>query len=248
MDKKIFLLLLVISLVFVSCSSSSSLSAAEDTFLAYINNSGLPYRNESFHLSYSDDVFNTYLLTVELRESKGSDWTEYETEIECSKLGNDWQCENIFRFTLSQRTLQKTETSLSTQTQEIVDAQNSITVQFLDAEVREKDIVFQFNVTNTDTKNHKLVVQFMFDYICGNEKYTGVSPYIGSGGIESSKIFTIDSGTTITRTEYLDYFGGYSLERHKINKDCQNMRIENFRVGSNCFSCGGNDPFIFLDD
>jgi hypothetical protein len=71
-------------------------AAAKVNFLEWAVNIRTPYRNENFQTINNDGTLSTVRITVELN-IKG-EWTEKQTEIQCEKVEDNWQCEPSIQF------------------------------------------------------------------------------------------------------------------------------------------------------
>ena len=93
-------ILAVMLLLVAFCASCSSLdgpeAAARINFLEWAGNIRTPYRHENFQTINNDGTLATVLITVELK-IKG-EWREKQTEIQCKKVDNDWQCGRSMQF------------------------------------------------------------------------------------------------------------------------------------------------------
>ena len=71
-------------------------AAAKISFSEWEVNIRAPSRNESFQTINNDGTLSTVLITVELK-MKG-EWIEKEIEVQCEKIGDDWQCDRSMQF------------------------------------------------------------------------------------------------------------------------------------------------------
>jgi hypothetical protein len=71
-------------------------AAAKINFSEWAVNIRVPYRNETFQTIKDDGTLSTVHITVELK-IKG-EWIEKQTEIQCEKVDNDWQCGRAMQF------------------------------------------------------------------------------------------------------------------------------------------------------
>jgi hypothetical protein len=71
-------------------------ATAKNNFSEWAVNIRAPYRNESFQTINNDGIFATVLITVDLK-IKG-EWKEKQTEIQCEKVDEDWQCDRSIQF------------------------------------------------------------------------------------------------------------------------------------------------------
>jgi len=71
-------------------------AAARNSFSEWAVNIRAPYRHETFETIKNDGVLATVLITVDLK-IKG-EWTEKQTEIQCEKVDDDWQCGRGMQF------------------------------------------------------------------------------------------------------------------------------------------------------
>ncbi len=71
-------------------------AAAKRNFSEWAVNIRSPYRNENFQTTHNDSTFATVLITVDLK-IKG-EWKEKQTEIQCEKVDEDWQCDRSMQF------------------------------------------------------------------------------------------------------------------------------------------------------
>lgn len=71
-------------------------AAAKRNFSEWAVNIRSPYKNENFQTTHNDGTFATVLITVDLK-IKG-EWKEKQTEIQCKKVDEDWQCDRSMQF------------------------------------------------------------------------------------------------------------------------------------------------------
>ena len=71
-------------------------AAAKNNFSEWAVNIRTPYRNENFQTINNDGTLATVLITVDLK-IKG-EWREKQTEIQCKKVDDDWQCARSMQF------------------------------------------------------------------------------------------------------------------------------------------------------
>jgi hypothetical protein len=71
-------------------------AAAKISFLEWAGNIRVPYRNENFQTINNDGTLATVLITVDLKIE--GEWQEKQTEIQCEKVDNDWQCYRSMQF------------------------------------------------------------------------------------------------------------------------------------------------------
>ncbi|HET7142965.1 MAG TPA: hypothetical protein VFI68_02995 [Anaerolineales bacterium] len=71
-------------------------AAAKNNFSEWAVNIRTPYRNENFQTINNDGTLATVLITVDLN-IKG-EWKGKQTEIQCEKVDNDWQCDRAMQF------------------------------------------------------------------------------------------------------------------------------------------------------
>jgi hypothetical protein len=71
-------------------------AAAKINFAEWAGNIRTPYRNENFQTINNDGTLATVLIRVDLK-IKG-EWKEKQTEIQCEKVDNDWQCDRSMQF------------------------------------------------------------------------------------------------------------------------------------------------------
>jgi hypothetical protein len=93
--------IIAVSLLLVTFSTQCSTmdgpeAAAKNNFSEWAVNIRAPYRNENFQTINNDGTLATVLITVDLN-IKG-EWKEKQTEIQCKKVDNDWQCDRLMQF------------------------------------------------------------------------------------------------------------------------------------------------------
>lgn len=71
-------------------------AAARNSFSEWAVNIRVPCRHENFETINNDGSSATVLITVDLK-IKG-EWTEKQTEIQCEKVDDDWQCGRGMKF------------------------------------------------------------------------------------------------------------------------------------------------------
>jgi hypothetical protein len=93
-------ILAVILLVVMFSASCLSLdgpeAAARINFMEWAGNIRTPYRHETFQTISNDGALATVRITVELVIQ--SEWEEKQAEIQCEKVGDDWQCSRSMQF------------------------------------------------------------------------------------------------------------------------------------------------------
>lgn len=93
--------IVAVTLLLMTCSTRCSTmdgpeAAARINFLEWAGNIRTPYRNENFQTSNNDGTLSTVRITVELKIE--GEWKEKQTEIQCEKADNSWQCDRSFQF------------------------------------------------------------------------------------------------------------------------------------------------------
>lgn len=71
-----------------------------------------PYRNPQFSIIENDGTFASVVIDVELREAAESPWTPNNATVECSRIGDLWECDTDITFSPS---LQATVTAIPPQ-------------------------------------------------------------------------------------------------------------------------------------
>lgn len=71
-------------------------AAAKNNFSEWAVNIRIPYRDENFQTIHNDGTLATVRITVELKIQ--GEWKEKQTEIQCEKVDNDWQCGRSMQF------------------------------------------------------------------------------------------------------------------------------------------------------
>ena len=71
-------------------------AAAKVNFSEWAVNIRVPYRNANFDTINDDSTFATVRITVELKIN--SEWIEKQTEIQCKKVDDTWQCDRSMQF------------------------------------------------------------------------------------------------------------------------------------------------------
>jgi len=94
---KIIAVSLLLVMFSTRCSTMDGPEAtAKNNFSEWAVNIRAPYRNENFQTINNDGTFATVLITVDLK-IKG-EWKEKQTEIQCAKVDEDWQCDRLMQF------------------------------------------------------------------------------------------------------------------------------------------------------
>ena len=95
-------LVIVLSAI-VSCGSAACgpEECAKDAFEQWARDRGTPYQNEQFHAVSDDGDFATVRVVAELKAKARADWVEQQADVECQKIGGEWQCDAYFDFRLS---------------------------------------------------------------------------------------------------------------------------------------------------
>ena len=93
--------MIAVSLLFVMSSTGCSTmdgpeAAAKNNFSEWAVNIRVPYRNENFQTIDNDGTLATVLITVDLKIR--GEWKEKQTEIQCEKVDEDWQCDRSMQF------------------------------------------------------------------------------------------------------------------------------------------------------
>jgi hypothetical protein len=93
--------IIAVSLLLVTFSTRCSTmdgpeAAAKNNFSEWAVNIRAPYRHENFQTIHNDGILATVLITVDLK-IKG-EWQEKQTEIQCEKGDDDWQCDRSMQF------------------------------------------------------------------------------------------------------------------------------------------------------
>ena len=98
--KKTWRIIAVVLLLVTFSTRCSSMdgpeAAAKNNFSEWAVNIRTPYRNENFQTINNDGTLATVLITVDLK-IKG-EWREKQTEIQCKKVDDDWQCARSMQF------------------------------------------------------------------------------------------------------------------------------------------------------
>lgn len=99
--KSVWKILIAVTLLLVTASTQCSTmdgpeTAARNSFSEWAVNIRVPYRHEAFQTLQNDGTVATVRITVELKV-KG-EWIEKQTEIQCGKDANDWQCDRSVQF------------------------------------------------------------------------------------------------------------------------------------------------------
>ena len=69
---------------------------AKNNFSEWAVNIRAPYRNENFQTIKNDGTLATVLITVDLKIQ--GKWKKKQTEIQCEKVDDDWQCDRSIQF------------------------------------------------------------------------------------------------------------------------------------------------------
>ena len=88
---------LLVVMLSAQCSTMDAPeAAASNSFAEWALNIRAPYRHEKFQTLDNDGMSATVLITVDMK-IKG-EWQEKQTEIQCEKAGDEWQCERGIQF------------------------------------------------------------------------------------------------------------------------------------------------------
>ena len=111
-------------LLAVSCEAvGGPESAARKAFEEYAQSTGTPYKDARFQTLSNDGTFAIVRITAKLRESAEAPWLEHEAEIECKKVGKQWQYEPWMYFRLTQAEQEKTVSATATAEAEVAATQ-----------------------------------------------------------------------------------------------------------------------------
>lgn len=93
--------IITVSLLVITFSTRCSTmdgpeAAARNNFSEWAVNIRAPYRNENFQTINNDGTLARVLITVDLKIQ--GEWKEKQTEIQCEKVDNDWQCARSMQF------------------------------------------------------------------------------------------------------------------------------------------------------
>lgn len=75
--------------------------AARMSFERWAQQTATPYRNISYTTTSSDGTFAKVHIVAWLRESASSDWVEKQADLECRKVGGNWQAASYLSFGLT---------------------------------------------------------------------------------------------------------------------------------------------------
>ena len=96
---------LVVVLV-LSCSLEGALGgpepAAREAFEQWAQENGVPYKNVRLETIEYDGTFATVRVTAKFRESPDAPWLEQEADVQCRKVGGEWQAEPLMHFELTE--------------------------------------------------------------------------------------------------------------------------------------------------
>jgi hypothetical protein len=166
MKKKIFVYIIALLTIFVpGCGGSQNEieKLARESFESYVSFASTPYRNEKIKVVSSDDNYATVNVSAEFQFTKGGKWIEQETNIECRKVGKDWQCDNIFIMSKSKNEIQKQNATkvagAAVATEISKNLQELITVEVIGEPVfkgsgHDKELAFDVQITNKDSQPH----------------------------------------------------------------------------------------------
>ena len=88
---------LLVVIFIIQCSPlDGPEAAARNSFSEWAVNIRAPYKHEKFQTLDNDGMSATVLITVDLK-IKG-EWQEKQTEIQCEKVDDDWQCARGIKF------------------------------------------------------------------------------------------------------------------------------------------------------
>ncbi len=99
--KQAWIIIIAVALLLViSSTQCSKLDGAEvaarNSFSEWAVNIRTPYRNENFQTTQNNGTVSTVRITVEIKLN--GQWLEKQTEIQCKKVDNDWQCDHAIQF------------------------------------------------------------------------------------------------------------------------------------------------------
>ena len=71
-------------------------AAAKMSFSEWAVNIRMPYKSESFYTTSNNGSVATVSITVKLKID--GKWTEKQTEVQCEKIDDIWQCDRAMKF------------------------------------------------------------------------------------------------------------------------------------------------------
>ena len=88
-------------------SPGSPEAAAEAAFEIWTQQTGIPYKDVRYDVVSNDGTFATVRIIGQFRESVEAPWTEEQANVECRKVGRDWQCDEWMSFSLTEEETQR---------------------------------------------------------------------------------------------------------------------------------------------
>lgn len=93
-----FMFPVVFILALSSCKVSTIDYTVSRSFEDWVS---IPYRDVKVSVVENDGTFAKVLVTAEFLESPESEWMAKEANIDCRKVGREWQCDTYFYFQLT---------------------------------------------------------------------------------------------------------------------------------------------------
>lgn len=91
--------------------------AARTAFDQFAKIQGIPYQDISLQTLKNDGTYATVRITVWLRPSAQSDWTEEYADVEVRNIGNQWQASALTNLTLTEAQQQRTNATATARAQ-----------------------------------------------------------------------------------------------------------------------------------
>lgn len=85
----------------INGGSTQASILAQIAFERWAENNGEPYRDVRFDVEANDGFFAHVRTTAWFRPGMDASWEERDALIECRKVGQQWQCDQRFNFSLS---------------------------------------------------------------------------------------------------------------------------------------------------
>ena len=76
-------------------------AAAQAAFEVWARNQSTPYQNVRYKIVSNDGTFATVRVVGELRKRSEDNWLEQQADVDCRRVGDEWQCDQWFSFELS---------------------------------------------------------------------------------------------------------------------------------------------------
>jgi len=84
----------------VGCSPGPQV-AAKEAFEQWAQQAGIPYRDVRYETLRDDGTYAAVRIVAQFRQAADAPWLENEAEVECRKVGEQWQCESWMYWQLT---------------------------------------------------------------------------------------------------------------------------------------------------